>query len=96
MSHQYLWKKLLRAPGYKKDGKYAPSNQKPRKILDSYGLLEKIKSRRRSAIGYDKYSRRVFWISKKQLEDAILDSEFEDLEYRLIENPLNPQISYDY
>lgn len=90
VKNRYLWLKLLKRLSYEENDENAPSNQKPRKILDDLGLLGKIPSRRRNALGYDKNARRVYWISKKQLEDAIYESEFWDLIGNIDNNRLNP------
>ena len=107
VKNRYLWLKLLKRLSYEENDENAPSNQKPRKILDDLGLLGKIPSRRRNALddlgllgkipsrrrnalGYDKNARRVYWISKKKLEDAIYESEFWDLIGNIDNNRLNP------
>jgi hypothetical protein len=83
VSNQHLWLKLIKKLGYDENDDSAPSNQKPRQILEKLGLLGKHKYQKRNKIGFDKNSRRVYHLNKEQLEDAILESEFNDLKAKL-------------
>lgn len=82
VTNEHLWGKLLSRLGVKKDDEFAPSNQKPRQILDKLELLQKHKYQRINSIGYDNKARRIYCIYKSDLERAVYKSDFDDLKYR--------------
>lgn len=83
VSNEHLWEEILSRLKYKKDDKSAPSNQVPRRTLEDLGLLGRNKQEMKNKIGYDKNSRRIYRINKKELEDAILESKFYDLVFKI-------------
>ena len=82
VSNEFLWTQLLMRLGVKKEDKFAPSNQKPRQILDSLGILCKHKYQRKNSIGYNNKSKRIYRIYKTDLERAVFESDFGDLKYK--------------
>ena len=83
ISNQHLWMKLIKKLGYDEHDTTAPSNQKPRQILEKLGLLGKHKYQRKNKLGYNKHSQRVYHLNVQQLKDAIYESEFDDLKDKL-------------
>lgn len=83
--HLYLCQKL----GFIDDkDKGAPSNQKPRKILDNLGLIPE-----KSNCGFNQYSRRVFHILTTDLKVVLMREGYQELEKRLgilILSPIEP------
>lgn len=69
VSNMKLWKLL---------GKNV-SNQKPRHLLDQYKLLNRVKHQKTNTIGYDQQGRRVYYISKDRLREAVLSTDYIDL-----------------
>jgi hypothetical protein len=87
VTNEFLWKQLLRRIGAKKEDKSAPSNQKPRQILDKLGILCKHKYQRINSIGYTKKAKRRYCIYKTDLKRAVNKSEFNDLKYKFEDTP---------
>ena len=83
VTNEFLWTQLLRRLRFKKEDKFAPSNQKPRQILDKLGILCKHKYQRMNSIGYDKKSKRIYCIYKTDLKRAVDKSDFYDLKYKI-------------
>jgi len=87
VTNEFLWTQLLRRLGFEKEDKFAPSNQKPRQILDKLGILCKHKYQRINSIGYDKNSKRLYCIYKIDLKRAVNESDFLDLKYKFEDTP---------
>ena len=66
---------------YKLDCKI--SNQKPRKVLDNYNLLARYKNQKQSCLGFDKDARRIYHINKARLDEAVEDTQYDDLKIKL-------------
>jgi len=87
ISNRHLWLKLIERLGYEESDDSAPSNQKPRQILDKLGLLGEHKYQRKASIGFNKHSQRVYHVNKKVLEHLIYDLDYDDLKFRFPESP---------
>jgi len=59
------------------------SNQKPRKVLNEYNLLTRYKNQKRDCIGYDKHSRRIYYINRTRLEEAVTNTPYDNLKLAL-------------
>jgi len=87
VSNNHLWEVLIEKLGYEKSAKSVPSNQKPRRILEELGLLGKYKYQRKSSIGFDRRSRRIYYINKDMLKRVICDSDYNDLKLKFSLSP---------
>ncbi len=81
-TNKELWQNLVRSLGLQLDDKDAPSNQTPRHLLNSLGLLTKIKGQKKKNLGYDSSGNRVYHINTRRLKEAIYNSEYNDLKFR--------------
>lgn len=79
VSNKALHELLLHRLGFEEDDKYAPSNQKPRQILDALGLLEMEKYQRINTIGFDNKSRRIYNINKNKIRSVVEGSIYKGL-----------------
>ena len=66
ISNQEIWISLCKSLGYKPNEKNAPSNQKPRQIIEKYDLLKSDKHFLKNKLGYDKKARLVYHLNKIQ------------------------------
>jgi len=87
VTNEFLWTQLLIKLGVRKEDKLAPSNQKPRQILDKLGILYKHKYQRINSIGYTKKAKRRYCIYKTDLKRAVNESDFLDLKYKFEDTP---------
>ena len=79
VSNRTLHELLLQKLGFDEDDENAPSNQKPRQILDALGLLGEEKYQRINTLAFDKNSKRIYNIYKITLKQVIEDSIYKDL-----------------
>jgi len=79
VSNRTLHELLLQKLGFDEDDENAPSNQKPRQILDALGLLGEEKYQRINTLAFDKNSKRIYNIYKITLKRVIEDSIYKDL-----------------
>lgn len=87
VSNKRLWEVLIEKLGYEKSAKSVPSNQKPRQILEELGLLGEYKYQRKPSIGFDRRSRRIYYINKDMLKRVICDTDYNDLKLKFALSP---------
>jgi hypothetical protein len=82
VSNMILWSNLCSQLHIKKSDKDAPSKGKPRHILNQLGLLTRgIREKKR--MGYNSKGNRVYYINIKDLERAVNNTDFYDLQIKL-------------
>jgi hypothetical protein len=88
IENETLYKALLDAFDYLPSDRYAPSNQKPRKILDNLGLTSK-----KENLGWVHSGRRVYHINVKQFILLLQEQGYEEI-LKILQKvcliPLNP------
>jgi hypothetical protein len=89
VSNKSLHELLLQKLGFDENDENAPSNQKPRQILEALGLLGEEKYQRINTVAFDKNSRKIYNIYKNTLKQVIEDSIYKGLALK-IHTSLNP------
>jgi hypothetical protein len=89
VSNKSLHDLLLQKLGFDENDENAPSNQKPRQILEALGLLGEEKYQRINTVAFDKNSRKIYNIYKNTLKQVIEDSIYKGLALK-IHTSLNP------
>jgi hypothetical protein len=96
ISNREIWITLCESLGYKPNEKNAPSNQKPRQIIEKYGLLKSDRYTRKNILGFDKKARRIYHLNKIQLKKAVNMSDFVELIGKYQEYELDKYGKYTY